>query len=505
MTPKEILLKEPFKRINPDVLGSSWNIYGDDGSLRSVTPSNATYQIVTQDDFLREYDPSGHLVFNRNYLMDRIKTDDKGKQYVHYVERCAFAFQSVITTKRLAHLWGNPIRFINSSPTPTSEQDVSMRELKQGWAKKNMEEGLFACGKSEAITGDTAICFYLNKTKIGYKTFSYQNGEVLYPHYDRFTGKLNLFGRQYKAYGGDGITVVNEYLDVWDDRNITTYQRTNNFKTKVKELIGFDGWTLVGEPKSHGFQEIPIAYKRNSIGACWTLSQDSIDKYELAVSNLSENNKAYAFRILYLKGEQIQNNFDSTGTVNLITGDKDSEAKFLERADASSSFELQLKILRQNIFTNSFSVEPPEVKGGDLPGVTIKLLYSPAVEKAMELGKEWNYFIDDCVRLFKYGYGIEIGRSAQFEALDVRGEIVPYVHQNLMEIQTILNGAVTSGILSKQTAAEFGVYSTNNEFEKIRKEAKEKADAEAEIKSAENATNLARQAAAGKEITPDQV
>lgn len=505
MTPKEILLKEPFKRINPDVLGSSWNIYGDDGSLRSVAPSNATYQIVTQDDFLREYYPSGHKIWDKRYYMDRLKTDDQKRTYIHYVERNAFAFQSVITTKRLTHLWGNPIRFTNSSPNPTAAQDFLMRDFKQGWAKKNMEEGLFACGKSEAITGDAAMCFYLKDGVVGYKTFSYQNGEVLYPHYDRFTGKLNLFGRQYKSYGNDGVTVVNEYLDVWDERNITTYQRTNNFVTKVKEAIGFDGWTLVGEPKSHGFQRIPVAYKRNAVGACWSLAQDSIDKYELAVSNLSENNKAYAFRILFLKGEQINAVAGGDGGVGLITGDKDSEAKFLERADASASFELQLKILRKNIFTNSFSVEPPEVKGGDLPGVTIKLLYSPAVEKSMEEKSEWNYFIDDCVDLFKYGYGLEISKMAEYESLDVRGEIVPYVHQNLAEEVTMISQSVLAGVLSVRTAAEKHPLGSNNEFEKIRKEAKEKSDAEAEIKAAENETNLARQAAAGKAPEPSEL
>lgn len=505
MTPKEILLKEPFKRINPDIMGSSWNIYGDDGSIRSVAPSNATYQIVSQDDFLREYDPSGHKIWDKRYYMDRLKTDDQERTYIHYVERNAFAFQSVIVTKRLTHLWGNQIKFTNSSPNPTVEQDALMRDFKQGWAKKNMEEGLFACGKSEAITGDAAICFYLDKGVLGYKTFSYQNGEVLYPHYDRFTGKLNLFGRQYKSYGNDGVTVVNEYLDVWDDRNITTYQKTNNFVTKVKEFVGLDGWILVGAPKSHGFQRIPVAYKRNRVGACWSLSQDSIDKYELAVSNLSENNKAYAFRMLFLKGEQINAVAGGDGGVGLITGDKDSEAKFLERADASSSFELQLKILRQNIFTNSFSVEPPEVKGGDLPGVTIKLLYSPAVEKSMEEKAEWNYFIDDCVDLFKYGYGLEIKKMAEYEAFDVRGEIRPYVHQNDMETQTIINSALVVGAMSQQQAAEIGVFSSNNEFEKIRKEAKEKADAEAEIKASENETNLARQAGAGKDILTEQV
>ena len=242
-----------------------------------------------------------------------------------------------------------------------------MSEFKQGWIKKNMEERIFEAAKAEKITGDSAICGYVSGGVFGTKVFSWLNDEILYPHYGNITGKLDAFGREYRTCKKDSMTVSKEYLDVWDETYLTTYERANNLKTKVVETFGFDGWSVVARSE-HGFGFVPIAYKRSSIGACWSLVQDLIDKYELAVSNLCENNKAYAFRILFMKGDDVGiSKFDSTGAPQVITGNKDTDAKLLERADASPSFELQLNILLKNIFTGSFVVLPPEVKGGDLP------------------------------------------------------------------------------------------------------------------------------------------
>jgi len=197
----------------------------------------------------------------------------------------------------------------------------------------------------------------------------------------------------------------------------------------------------------------------------------------LAVSQLCENNKAYAFRIMFIKGDgDIQK--DADGMPSVIIGDADSDAKFLEKADASTSFELQLKILEKYILMGSFTVLPPEVKGGDLPGVTIKLLYSPAVEKAMEDSQHWNQALDDVVSIFKFGFGVETKKSAQFNNLPVRGEIVPYVHQNEQEKANILNQGRTMGNLSTETGAPQYPFAANDEFARITKENEAKAQQE---------------------------
>lgn len=75
------------------------------------------------------------------------------------------------------------------------------------------------------------------------------------------------------------------------------------------------------------------------------------------------------------------------------------------------------------IFMGSFVVMPPEVKSGDLPGVAIKLIYSPSLEKAMIDCKEFDESIDKMKRLFLHGYGTEKGQLTKFLNLKIfRGQ-----------------------------------------------------------------------------------
>jgi len=472
---EEILLKAPFKRMLPN---PNWALSLTTGGDQTVNPVSNQYILVPQDVFLAEYDPAGHKINDPHYYADRLKTDDRvspPQSYIHYVERVALPMQATIVTKQVDHVSGNYIQFVDSNPKPTDVQKTSLIEFKQGWINKNMEVAMHESFEMEKITGDTAFCGYLDNGVFGWRTFGYRNGEVLYPHFNSRTGKLSQFGRRYDQVSG---MKTQNMLDVWDDTYLTTYIRDSSLIGKVKTVFGGSGWSVVSR-QAHGFDFIPIAYKRDDMGACWSLVQDLIDKIELAFSQLCENNKSYAFRIMFVKGEDIDvGSVDSAGQPSVIKGDKDSDAKFLDKADASTSFELEIKMLEKYILMGSFTVLPPEVKGGDLPGVTIKLLYSPAVEKAMEDSMHWNSFLDSVVSIFKFGFGIETKKSAQFNDLAVRGEIIPYVHQNDNEIATILNQSVTMGSLSVETAAEKHPYANNDELGRITKqnEAKAKTD-----------------------------
>ena len=307
--------------------------------------------------------------------------------YIHYVERCSFPIQEVITTKQLTHLAGNNINFVSGEIKPNKATKDLLVEFKQAWLIKNMEVALFESFQMEKRTGDTALCAYIDKNKeFGWRTFGYSNGDTLFPSYDKMTGKLKTFARRYFDGGVENV-------DYWDESEFSSY--VNN-----------DGkWSESIPPRKHGFSRCPIAYKRNEFGPCWSLVQDVIDKYELAISQLCESNKAYAFRIMFISGDDIDIQYDANGSPSVIVADQDGDAKVLEGADASSSFELQIKTLSNIMFMGSFTVLPPEVKGGDLPGVTIKILYSPAVEKAMSDAKEWNPFVAGIVT------GKQIGRA----------------------------------------------------------------------------------------------
>jgi len=482
-TVDEILLKKPFRRAAPNI---AWHPASTMGESAPVMLPRQLWAQVDQSQFLTEYDPAGHKINDQFYYADRVKSDSTGQRYIHFVERVSLPMQQIIVTKQMAHLSGNYIQFVDSNPLPTEEQKNSLIEFKQGWINKNMEVAMHEFFEMEKITGDSALCGYIHEGEFGWRTFGYKNGEILYPHYDNITGKLNLFARRY-------MQNEVEYVDVWDSKNMTTYTRQKGWMAKVSKVIGADGWNVEARAP-HGFDFVPISYKRDDMGACWSNIQECIDKFELAVSQLLENNKSYAFRIMFIKGDgDIQK--DADGMPSVIIGDENSDAKFLEKADASTSFELQLKILEKYILMGSFTVLPPEISGsGDVSGVTIKLLYSPAVEKAMEDSQHWNQALDDVVSIFKFGFGVETKKSAQFNNLPVRGEIIPYVHQNLMEQATILSTGVTMGTLSVETASPQYPNAANDEFARITKQneaklAQENAKIEATAKAKQTGMN----------------
>lgn len=468
----EILLKAPFRRILPNPV--VWTgMQTSDTAKVQVPQSMALYRTINQDVFLREYYPTGHQILNPAYYPDRLKTDESGKTYIHYVQRYASCWNDTITIKHLTHLCGKPIVFTNANPEMMESQDSIMTTLKQGWIKKNMEVAWYEAAKSVKITGDSAICFYLNNGKLGWRVFSYLNDEILYPHYDSITGRLKLFARKYKQYDEEGLSVTDEFVDVYDNSMVTTYRRDLSGGSIIKfakKIFGMSGWTVVGR-QPHGFDRIPVAYKRNDGGPCWSNVQASIDDFEIAVSQLLENNQSYAFRMLFLKGDNVDIQYDALGQPTAVVGDKDSDAKFLDKADASETFKLALDILEKNILTGSFTVLPPDVSsGGNLPSVTVKILYSPAVEKGMSDAKEYNQFIDDVVDLFKYGYGIELGRTHEFTNLDVQGSIDVYIPQNDAEIIQNLNASVTSKTISRETGNELHPYSASNEKDRMKKQ-----------------------------------
>ena len=146
---------------------------------------------------------------------------------------------------------------------------------------------------------------------------------------------------------------------------------------------------------------------------------------------------------------------------------------FLNKQDASAAYKTELDKLEDLAYKQSFAVKTPELKSGDTPGVSLKIMYSDAYEKAMNDAHEYDTAIDKFVEIFSFGYGVECGRQLDFKNTNIRHYIEPYIHLNVTELTTNLNTSVTGGFLSRQTAAEKSPYATPNEWERIQKEKKE--------------------------------
>lgn len=471
---RDLLTKKPFTRILPDGHYDHGYLWNDVPEV-AVTNDRLKRKIVTQEDFMRELDPAGHLINDKELFPDVWQQNEEdGRWYVQEIPRYAFSYQQIILVKHLTHLCGNDIQFELSDKSVTNDARNNFNAFKNGWAVKNMEIAWYKLAKSVKATGDGAFVGFLDKGKFGWKVLSFLNGDKLFPHYDLRTGRLTTFARTYCNYTEDG-SVTKRHIDVWDDtyyyRFVADGDPTNLFE-KAKQLIfklfSIDGYKLEWM-EAHGFDSIPVAYMRDDNGPCWTFSEETIENYEIAFSNLAHSNHDFGLPIMYVKGEgseEVTTN-DMSYASKIMILPSDGEIGFLNRQDASNAYKAELDKLEDSIYRQSFAVKTPELKSGDTPGVSLKIMYSDAYEKAMTDAQEYDGCLDKMIDIYIWGYGIESENRLAFLNTNIRHYIEPYIHLNISELTQNLNTAVLGGFLSKQTASEKLPYSTPQEWERI--------------------------------------
>lgn len=477
MKVRELLTKKPFTRILPDGHYDHGYLLNDVSEV-AITPDKLKRKIVTQEDFLRELDPAGHIINDKELYPDVWQQNNEdGRWYIQEIPRYAFSYQQIILVKHLTHLCGNDIQFELSDKNVSTKTREIFDAHRNGWANKNMEVAWYQLAKSVKATGDGAFVGFLDKGKFGWKVLSFLNGDKLFPHFDLRTGKLNLLARTYCNYAEDG-NIAKRYIDVWDDTNYYRFVADGDPSTlldKAKQLIlkifSTNGYKLEWTER-HGFDEIPVAYKRDDNGPCWTFSEETIENYEIAFSNLAHSNHDFGLPIMYVKGEgseELTTN-DMSYASKIMILPSDGEIGFLNRQDASNAYKAELDKLEDSIYKQSFAVKTPELKSGDTPGVALKIMYSDAFEKAMTDAHEYDGVVDKIISIFNWGYGIESEKRLDFINTNIRHYIEPYIHLNTSELTQNLNTAVLGGFLSRQTASEKLPYSTPQEWERILQE-----------------------------------
>lgn len=475
---QDLLLKPPFVRLRPEGYHSGGITRDRERKFNTYRGDEPVYDIVTQADFLRELDKNAHLIYNRQYYPDIWRQDpETGKWYVEEVPRYAFGYQYDILTKQLTHLCANDIQFELLSTKESERNEQVFQAFRLGWLNKGMEIAWFEAARAVKATGDTAFVGYLRNGKFGWRVLSYEKGDKIYPHFDPETGELSCLAHEYTDVDGDGVTVTS-WIEVWDDEYYYRLKRGEASKVDrlvnaIKGIYGQSGYEIV-DCKRHMFRRIPVAYHRNDMGACWSLSQDSIDNYEIAFSRLAQNNHAFGTPIMYLKGEGVETIGDMNNAVKTIYIPEEGEAGFLQRQDASGSYKSELDMLEQAIYQQSKCVKNVELKSGDTPSSSIRLLFHVAIEQATLDAHEFAPFIDDMVEVFRYGYGVETESTLDFASLKMNVWIEPYVPQNVAELMQNLALGVQNKFVSKRTASmRAGVYTTNDEIERIKTEMEE--------------------------------
>lgn len=484
-----LLLKKPFYRLLPDdpakVTGKTLTSLGD----KHVIKDKKVYQEVTQAEFQRELDPASHAINDRSIYINYRRGKD-GLYYEEDFPRYAFAYQQEILDDRMARTTGNDIQF-DLADGITDKQSLEIYNLfKTGWANKRMENAWHFAIKSDYSVADVAFVGVLYRGEFSWKILSYNNDDILYPHYDRISGKMNLFARQYNAddeYGDN-----HSYVDVWDDLYYyRLVDETPNAEIQIKNsdaqvqtdedgvlhtMAGdFDiSGYVIEDKRRHGFASIPVAYHRRNDGPVWTPSQETIEHREAAFSRLAQNNHDFGLPIMFLKGEgkkikEIATENMSYASKIFIIPEK-GEAGFLQRQDASTAYKTELEMLEDKIYSQSMVIKAPELKSGDTPAAAIKLLYSDAYNKALLEIQEYDEFVCKMISIFKYGYGIEVEKRLAFMNTRITFYITPFIPINDAEVTNNLATAVQNGFVSKQTACEKFYFSTPQEWTRIQKE-----------------------------------
>lgn len=471
-TRRGLLTKKAFRRYLP---GGGSPVTGSDHDRfeQNAVYDKLEYQVMTQEDFMRELDPSAHAINDPDIYKTYMQKDDDGLFYEMDFPRYAFPFQQEILDDRLARLSGNDTQFDLAEREESKQAWTVYDKQKAGWADKGMERAKHFFIKSVLSTGDGAFAGYLDNGKFYWRVFSFLDGDVLYPHYDPKTGRMNIFARAYTNFDENGN--VKKYVDAWDDTN---YYRFVEGGGNDKEQVTIGGYTLddytLEYKEKHGFDEIPIAYKRNDNGPCWSQVQETIEHYEAAFSRLAQNNHDFGLPIMYLQGDgkQIHEiaSSDMSYASKILVIPSDGKAGFLERQDASGAYKAELEELRRKIYEGAMVVKAPELKSGDTPAAAIKLLYSDSYNKALLETQEYDESLTKMINIFKWGYGIECEMRLAFINTRIVSYITPYIPINDAEMIQNLSMAVQNGFLSKQTASEKCYYATPNEWSRILQE-----------------------------------
>lgn len=498
MTPEKVMRRQPFRRVRPS---DSLTALGD-GIVGSFTgiEGKVEYSYPTYADFIREQDVNGHRIMSTAWYPDITGYDEEKKRYfTRKVARVTTNLPEVFASQRTSMLTGDRLDIKLVSGGDLQEKQDLLSELLEMWEYKDMEKAVYDLIWTCNTLADCAIVFYLDGGKLGWRRLSYADGDIVYPHYNSY-GRLCLFGRRYNAIE-DGVTV--EYLEVWDDTRFARYKCGPDAENGGANMV----WELDGKPANHGFKRCPVAY-HNSGDTVSGPAMGLLDSFDLAMSQLCENNKAYALRIFYALGADVDISASIDGRPMTVTStDVNSKVGFLEPAEASGSFELQMKQLLKAAYQAAHCTEPTEIKSGaDISSLTVQMLSKDSYHQALLDAKEFQPAINDIVELFKYGCGVELAKLSKFETLRIKGTINPYIMRSEVEevnnISILRNAGAIPVKAAANEAARLG-YGTPRNYEEIQQEEHDALVAEQKAQQSAVSTTARRNPVAESRTTGD--
>lgn len=469
-------------------------------SSAQMTFDATSYYQLTQSDFLDELHPTSHNINSVTYRSNRIKfkynPETQANEADGYdpVERVAIAMQMGLRRHKVTHTFGNQMWFGPEGKDDTNDELVSTHC--SHWSMAGMTDALNVWGKALFGTADAAIYLYKVDGHIEYKIFSYEQGDVFNmtkndKGEDVFVRMLSISGvRTIEVYGAT-------HVDTWVQESDTQKSTWPKVPAWIQAILGKkigkseDGFVQV-KHDPHGLSQCPVMYWRID-DVVWGPAQNTIDRIESILSDLGENNKYYAYQILFLAGGVM--NLPPVGKMGKTIAAKstDAKAEILQPADASNTFTIDLDTNFSLLWetTGTVVLEPKDLNGGDYSGAFIKNLYFREVQWSLNMIAELRPAFTRLISIFDELVGQIEAKPLEYKKIKMSFKLEPYVPKNLLEEVTMVTLSKSAGLTSVKTGSGEMDFNNPREYEIIKAEEKVKADAETAQKQADAAKKAA--------------
>lgn len=455
------------------------------------------YQELTQEDLMNEIYPSAHGIMSDTLSTRPVyrPTGEKNEQgqekweidHFDDVEQVALGIQHTLAFKKASYFAAKGFWISNEQ-----RGDEKFKRFMSWKDYAGLMTAYLNVVQSCFTTGDGAIYIYANGSEIEWKVFSRNNGDILYPDEDE-----NRNPELYREYIYKGKRAVDrfttEYRETWvqdntNDRVANTNQQPNGLQKmldiakKDNRELSSDGWRLIDrKPNQSGNDRLQVVYYRISDIPSGVV-QSCIETLERALSYVSDEVKATAFPMLFMKSGGVKSlpALDAHGKVIVATGDaetvKNSDAKYLTKQDMSNIATINIKELWNNIVHSTLSVfvEPEILKQGSDSSTTIRILFHP---EEMWCQNMWSQFYKSnrqLIEIFKRLVGIVEGDPIGYSQLRLSIGLDVWLPQNENEIVDRATKLVYAGLLSQENGANEVGLDYLGDMEKVRKESEDK-------------------------------
>lgn len=395
------------RRINPEAPEKHCPANADRYSYPSLSLDDNCYNYYTQEDFMRENDPSAHDI-NSRFMSMRPVYDVQEKEVIgedgkitketewhivefEPVETVRFGLQKRINTSKAAFMAGNGFWICHE------DKDHELGEKLNSWkdsAGLNLawQELVQSC----YLTGDGAIYQYVYNGQLRYQVFSYLKGDMLFPDVDE--NRNPIIYRLYTLRGKRAVDVYsttrvqtwiegdkdNEKAQTWIARFGGWFAKNLNWgSTEISE----DGWRCVADTPVQTPDGVnPCTYWRVS-DIPSGVAQEEISKLEKAASMVADEVRSTSQAILFLKATNFDDlpQKDSTGKIIGVKGTLDelkaSDAKYVARPNLSDIAKIDLETKEKSIKQSTMSVDiTTEIfRSTDPSSSAIKLLFTDTI------------------------------------------------------------------------------------------------------------------------------